>query len=912
MDAFRMPDDNKPVQHWHALDADAVLTALGTDSAKGLSQDEADRRISEHGANELKPAAGRSAWQRLLAQFNNLFIYLLLVAGVITAGLGEWVDSGVIFGVVVLIALIGFLQEGKAEKAMEAVRSMLSPRAWVLRDGHRRELDAALLVPGDIVLLDAGDRVPADIRLLRMRNLQIQEAALTGESTSSEKSVDAVEEEADLGDRHCIAFLGTLVTAGQGSGVVVATGDATEIGRISGLLSDIETLKTPLTRRLDAFAKTLSVAIVAFSAVTYAVGTLIWGREPADMFFVAVSIAVAAIPEGLPAVMTITLAIGVERMARRNAIVRRLPAVETLGSVTVVCSDKTGTLTKNEMTAKTIVLADREIAVEGVGYQPHGGFLVDDQAVDAEQETAALEVVRAALICNDAQLRHQDGEWIPEGDPTEAALIVLAHKAGLEPRIIHEELPRLDVIPFSSERRYMATLNHDHVHDNHYFIFVKGAPERVLEMCDSESCDGENRPLRGDWWRSRIDAIAERGQRVLAVARKDMETGVRELSEREAENGLTLLGLLGMIDPPREEAIAAVGACQSAGIRVKMITGDHALTAQAIAAELKLNGCDRVLTGRDIERLDDNELRERAHDTDVFARASPEHKLRLVKALQARGEVTAMTGDGVNDAPALKRADVGIAMGLKGTEAAREAAEMVLADDNFASIERAVEEGRTVYDNLKKAILFILPTNAAQALVIVAAVLLGWMLPVTPVQILWVNMITAITLGIAFAWEKPEGDLMKRPPRNVDEPLMTPFVIWRVAFVGVLLLVGAGGLYMLEEARAATSLEYARTMAVNALVMGQIFYLVSARFFVRSSLSVDGVLGNRVVVYAIVACVLLQLVFTYVPLMQYLFGTAPLQPDAWLRCVAVGASVFLLVEFEKWIVRRRQVRTAAV
>ncbi len=905
-----MPDDHNPVQHWHALDADDALTALGTDAAKGLSQDEADRRIREYGANELKPTAGRSAWQRLLAQFNNLFIYLLLAAGVITAGLGEWVDSGVIFGVVVIIALIGFLQEGKAEKALEAVRGMLSPKAWVLRDGHRRELDAALLVPGDIVLLDAGDRVPADVRLFRMRNLQIQEAALTGESTPSEKSVDAVKEEAELGDRHCIAYLGTLVTAGQGSGVVVATGDATEIGRISGLLSEIETLKTPLTRRLDAFAKALSVAIVGFAAVTYAVGTLVWGREPAEMFFVAVSIAVAAIPEGLPAVMTITLAIGVERMARRNAIVRRLPAVETLGSVTVVCSDKTGTLTKNEMTAKTILLADREIAVEGVGYQPHGGFLVDGQAVDAEQEAAALEVVRAAMVCNDAQLRHQDGEWIPEGDPTEAALIVLAHKAGLDPRIVNEEFPRLDVIPFSSERRYMATLNHDH--DNRYFIYVKGAPERLLEMCESESCNGEKRPLRGDWWHSRIDAIAERGQRVLAVACRDMETGVRELGERDAESGLMLLGLLGMIDPPREEAIAAVSACQSAGIRVKMITGDHARTAQAIAAELKLNSCDRVLTGRELERLDDNELRERAHETDVFARASPEHKLRLVKALQAQGEVTAMTGDGVNDAPALKRADVGIAMGLKGTEAAREAAEMVLADDNFASIERAVEEGRTVYDNLKKAILFILPTNAAQALVIVAAVLLGWMLPVTPVQILWVNMITAITLGIAFAWEKPEGDLMKRPPRDVDEPLMTPFVIWRVAFVGMLLLVGAGGLYMLEEARAATSLEYARTMAVNALVMGQIFYLVSARFFVRSSLSVDGVLGNRVVVYAIVACVLLQLVFTYVPLMQYLFGTAPLQPDAWLRCVAVGASVFLLVELEKWIMRRRHVRAAAV
>jgi magnesium-transporting ATPase (P-type) len=890
-------------QDWHAMPAEAVLAALAVDRDAGLDQAEADRRRDRYGANELTPAQQRSAWTRLLSQFNNLFIYLLLAAGIVTAALGEWVDSGVIFGVVLIIAVIGFVQEGKAERALEAVRGMLSRKAWVLREGRRREIPAEWVVPGDIVLLDAGDRVPADLRLLKVKNLQTQEAALTGESAPVEKGTEPVAAEVELGDRATIAFLGTMVTAGQGSGVVIATGDATEIGRISGLLAEIETLKTPLTRRLDAFAKALSVTIIGFAALTFAVGTLVWGREPGEMFFAAVSIAVAAIPEGLPAVMTITLAIGVERMARRNAIIRRLPAVETLGSVTVVCSDKTGTLTKNEMTAKTVCTAERIIEVEGVGYQPHGGFLLDGHAVEPEDLPDALAVVRAGLLCNDAQLRRDGAEWLPEGDPTEAALIVLAFKAGLESEREQEERPRVDVIPFSSERRYMATLNHDH--QNRHFVFVKGAPERVMEMCDAELRDGERGEFRTDLWLQRIERIAARGQRVLAVARKEVEPGMRELLEHDAESGLTLLGLFGLIDPPRDEAIVAVAACRSAGIRVKMITGDHALTAQAISRELKLESCETVLTGRDIEQLSDEELRTRASQVDVFARASPEHKLRLVKALQAEGHVTAMTGDGVNDAPALKRADVGIAMGRKGTEAAREAAEMVLADDNFASIERAVEEGRTVYDNLRKAILFILPTNAAQALVIVTAILLGWMLPVTPVQILWVNMITAITLGLAFAWEKAEGDVMLRPPRDGEEPLLTPFVIWRVAFVGLLLLVGAGGLFMVEQARAATSLEYARTMAVNALVMGQIFYLVSARFFFKPSWTLDGLFGNRVAVLAIAICVLLQIAFTHLPPMQHLFGTAALDASAWLSCIAVGVAVFVVVEIEKLIVRLR-------
>ncbi|MCC5793388.1 MAG: cation-transporting P-type ATPase [Chromatiales bacterium] len=890
---------------WHAQPADEVVHALDADAGSGLSASDAAQRKEKHGPNTLTPAAPRSAFRRLLSQFNNLFIGLLLAAGVITALLGEYVDSGVIFGVVLVIALIGFIQEGRAERALEAVRGMLSQKAWVLRDGQRREIAAEDLVPGDVLLLDAGDRVPADARLVKVRSLQVAEAALTGESTPVEKSPDPVDARAAIGDRSSMVYLGTLVTAGQASAVVTGTGDDTEIGHISGMLSSIVTLRTPLMQRLDEFTRVLTIVILALAAVTFLIGVLVWGSDWGEMFFAAVSLAVAAIPEGLPAVMTVTLAIGVERMARRNAIIRRLPAVETLGSVTVICSDKTGTLTRNEMAVRTVRAAGTDLQVEGVGYQPRGGLLRGDKPTGIEEHPVALELARAALLCNDASVEQQDGEWVPKGDPTEAALVVLAMKLGLEPAREQRECPRLDVIPFASERRYMASLHHDH--KGGHWICVKGAPERILELCDRElRSPDEHAPLDHEAWAGLVEEIAARGQRVLAVARLVLDSELRELDEKHVvEGGLELLGLLGLIDPPREEAVKAVAACQEAGIRVKMITGDHALTAQAIARELGLASTDQVLTGNDLEEMDDEALRNAACEVDVFARTSPEHKLRLVEALQFRGEVTAMTGDGVNDAPALKRADVGIAMGNKGTEAAREASEMVLADDNFASIARAVEEGRTVYDNLRKAILFILPTNAAQALVIVTAILMGLVLPVTPVQILWVNMITAITLGIAFAWEPAEGELMHRPPRRASEPLLDGFIIWRILFVGSLLLVGVLLLFT-GELQSSGSEEYARTMAVNALVMGQIFYVLNARYFIQPVLTWDGLAGNRVVVGAIAACIALQLLFTYLPLMNRLFGTAPLDLGGWLRCILVGLAVFTLVELEKWWWRRRR------
>jgi P-type Ca2+ transporter type 2C len=888
---------------WHAVASDEALDALGVDPEAGLSDDEVEQRRQQFGANRLTPHTRRTALTRLVSQFNNLFIYLLMAAAVVTAVLGEWLDSGVIFGVVLIIVIIGFVQEGRAARALEAVRGMLAPKARVLRGGQEHRIPAEEVVAGDIVVLQAGDRVPADIRLIHTKSMQAQEAALTGESTAVEKNPDPVAEDAELGDRASMAFSGTLAAAGEGMGVAVSVGDATEIGRISGMLSQVESLKTPLMQRLDAFTKVLSIAIIALAAFTFAAGVVIWDRDWGEMFFAAVAIAVAAIPEGLPAVMTVTLALGVQRMARRNAIIRRLPAVETLGSVTIICSDKTGTLTKNEMTAKTIRTAEEDIEVEGVGYEPEGGFRIDDGDIDLEEHPVAMEIVRAGMLCNDATLSREDGEWTPEGDPTESALIVLAHKAGLEPEHEKEEWARIDAIPFASERRYMATLNTGG--EGKRYIYVKGAPERLLEMCAREQRGEDSGDLDVDAWERRIDRIAERGQRVLAVARKEISGEPDALDEDDIEQDLTLLGLFGLIDPPREEAIEAVAACQSAGIRVKMITGDHKLTAQAIARELGLESPDEALIGRELEYLGDDELRRKAVDVDVFARASPEHKLRLVEALQAERQVIAMTGDGVNDAPALKRADIGIAMGQKGTDAAREASAMVLADDNFASIERAIEEGRTVYDNVKKAILFLLPTNAAQALIIVTAILLGLVLPVTPVQILWVNMISAVTLGIAFAWEKAEGDVMQRPPRATDDALLTGFVLWRVGFVAVLLLFGAGLLFLQEQARDETTLEFARTVAINALVMGQIFYLLNARLFYRSAFSWEGVFGSQAVLIAIGICLALQLLLTYAPFMNLLFGTEPLDIEAWIRCVAVGGAVFVLVELEKFVLRRR-------
>ncbi len=880
---------------WHTLSAEQVLQALET-APVGLSDVEASRRLQFHGPNRLRPPKQRGPLPRFLLQFHNVLIYVLLASAAITAALGHAVDTGVILGVTIINAIVGFVQEGKAESALAAIRKMLSLRAMVLRDGQRRELAAEELVPGDWVLLQSGDKVPADLRLIDSKNLRIQEAVLTGEAEAVEKAVAPVPAEAAIGDRANMAYSGTLVTYGQASGVLVATGEHTEIGRISALLEQVEEIATPLLRQMAQFGRWLSAAIVLAAAATFALGAYWRGLPKDDMFMAAVALAVAAIPEGLPAIMTIILAIGVQRMAGRNAIVRRLPAVETLGAVTVICSDKTGTLTRNEMTVQRVVTADRVFEVSGAGYAPTGGFSLEGKPILPDDAADLQAIARAAHLCNDAVLREQEGEWRMEGDPTEGALLTLAGKAGLDPVAEKERFHRVDSIPFESEHRFMATLHHDH--HGHGFIYVKGAPERVRTMCANEQGPDGPQPLRLEFWRRRVEELAADGQRVLAVAFRATGATRSELTLEDVEQGLILLGLLGISDPPREEAIRAVRQTQQAGIRVKMITGDHGATAQAIAVQLGIGDGRKALTGPELEALDDQALRAVVMDTDVYARASPEHKLRLVEALQANNQVVAMTGDGVNDAPALKRADIGVAMGMNGTEAAKEAAAMVLADDNFASIAHAVEEGRTVYDNLRKALLFILPTNGAQALVIMAAILLGVTLPITPVQILWVNMVTAVTLALALAFEPAEANVMQRPPRDPGEPLLSGIMLWRIGAVSVLLVIAPLGLFLWEAANGRPTDE-ARTLAVNALVMGEIFYLFNSRYIHASVLSREGLLGSHPVLATIGLMLLLQLAFTYLPPMQQVMGTTAISPADWGIVTLAGVAVLLLVELEK-------------
>jgi magnesium-transporting ATPase (P-type) len=883
---------------WHTLTPEETFLRLSV-QLDGLAKAEVERRLARYGPNALPPPRRRSPWQRLGAQFHNVLIYVLLAAAAVTTLLRHWVDTGVIIGVVIVNAVIGFVQEGKAERALDAIRQMLSPKATVLRDGRRAVVAAEELVPGDLVYLQSGDRVPADLRLTLARNLSLDESALTGESLPVGKSVERVEQETAVADRTCLAHSGTLVASGQGEGVVVATGGATEIGRISALLAEVKPLITPLLRKMAVFGRWLTVAIVALAAATFLFGVLFRAYGAEQMFMASVGLAVAAIPEGLPAIMSITLAIGVQRMASRNAIIRRLPAVETLGALTVICSDKTGTLTRNEMTVRHLITGAGLLEVSGVGYDPHGGFSLHGKDVEPADHPGVLELLRAALLCNDSTFH--PGEESFSGDPTEAALLVAALKGGLDAAFERETRPRTDVIPFESEHRFMATLHHDHA--GRAFVYLKGAPERVLGLCSHEWAESEARPLDLAHWVRQTESLASRGERVMAFACKPVPFEQNELRFADVDSGLTLLGLCGMMDVPRPEAVTAVRLCQSGGIRVKMITGDHALTARMIGAQLGIGDGRAAMTGQDIEGAGDEELRRLVWDVDIYARVSPEHKLRLVQALQAEGHVVAMTGDGVNDAPALKRADIGVAMGVKGTEVAKEAAEMVLADDNFASIGHAVEEGRTVADNLRKAILFILPTNGGEAFTLVAAILMGRMLPITPLQILWVNMITAVTLALALPFEPPEAGVMQRPPRNPREPLLSPFLVWRIAFVTAILVAGTFGLFLWERQHGA-SLEAARTVAVNTLVVFEVFYLFSSRHLLAPALTREGLLGNRYALIAVALVMTFQVLFTYTAPMQMLFATEHLSPAAWTRIVLVGLSVLALVEAEKAVLRR--------
>lgn len=839
---------------------------------------------------------------RFAAQFNNILIYILIAAGVLKAILGEWIDFAVIVAVAVINAIVGFVQEGRAESALAGIRNMLSLHARARRDGEWVDIDAETLVPGDVVSIRSGDRVPADMRLLEATNLRIEESALTGESVPAGKDTLAVDVDAGIGDRQSMAYSSTIVSAGTGVGVITVTGPSTEIGRIQSMISDIEQVDTPLTQRLEKFGKQLSLGILGLAAAIVVIGKVIHNFTIDELVSAAIGFAVAAIPEGLPAVVTITLALGVQQMARQHAITRKLPAVEALGSVSVICSDKTGTLTQNEMTVRTVVTGTQRYSVGGTGYEPSGSITADGQSASLSIDPDLAVFVETMALCNDARVAEVDGRWQLIGEPTEGALRTLALKAGFD-----ADVARLGEVPFESQNKFMATLSD--LPDGERTILVKGAPDRLLDRSEFELDEhGELQSLDRPRWESVIDDLSAQGLRVLAAARRPAPDA-DSLTLDDIDHGLTFLGVAGIVDPPRPEAITAIADCHSAGIRVKMITGDHAGTALAIGREMGIvdahdgSSAPAVLTGPELEEMSTERLRAVVRDVDVYARTSPEHKIRIVSALQSHGEVVAMTGDGVNDAPALTQADVGVAMGIKGTEATKEAAEVVLADDNFATIERAVKEGRRIYDNIRKSVLFLLPTNGAQSLVILVAVLFGLTLPLQPVQVLWINMITAVTLSLALAYEKAEPDVMRRAPRDPKASILDGAYVRRILLVS-LLIGGATILLFYVERAQGVPLAEAQTTAVTMLALGQLAYLFNCRFLDRSSLTLDVLRGNRVVWVSAATLLALQAVFVYAPFMHSWFDSAPIALAEWGKTLGLALVVFLLVEVIKWVGRR--------
>lgn len=899
----------------HALPAGDVARQLSVDPSVGLDSADVAGRLAAHGPNRLPQGKKKGPIARFLAQLNNVLIYVLLVSGFIKLMLSLWLDASIIFAVVILNSLLGFVQEGRAEKALDSIRNMLSAQARVLRGGAIRLVEAEDLVPGDIVLLESGDKIPADLRLLDVRNLRTEEAALTGESVPADKTAAAVSAKATLGDRANMAFSGTLVVSGRATGVVVATGSATELGRINQMLAEVSVLETPLLRQIKKFGYTITAVIGAVSVLLFAWGHWLGHMTFVQLFQAIVGIAVSVIPEGLPALITITLAIGVQRMAQRNAIIRRLPAVETLGSVSRICSDKTGTLTLMEMMVTSVVTADQAYGVTGDGYAPAGEVSAagqpDRRAVVTGAVPDTLKMMGlVSCLCNDAELFQAEGKWKVEGDPTEGALYPFAAKLGMDREAVAAAAPRIDVIPFESEHKFMATL---HRSSDGEMLLVKGAPEVIMAHSDRQQTAQGVGPVDRAFFDSEGERLAAQGERVLGLAWLP-NPGLRGrdgasdggdgggLTARDLPRDLVLLGLVGLMDPPRKEAIEAVHECHEGGIRVTMITGDHKITAAAIARMLGIGDGRTAIAGVEIEAMNDAALQDCVRDVDVFARASPEHKLRLVKAIQANGQVVAMTGDGVNDAPALKKADIGVAMGIKGTEVTKEAAGMILADDNFASISAAVKEGRTVYNNIEKAMLFMLPTNVAQGAVIAAAIIFGFALPITAPQVLWVNMITSVALGLVIAFEPHEPDVMQQPPRAVERPILSRFGVWRVLFVGAALVVYTLMTFFVMQAQGASE-AMARTAAVNAITLGQIFYLLNSRHLIHSSLTLGAHRGNPLLWYGIGAVVVLQLLFTYAPPLQAIFATESLPLAVWGKLIAGAVLFFLVVEAEKLAIR---------
>ncbi|MDR2696131.1 MAG: cation-transporting P-type ATPase [Deltaproteobacteria bacterium] len=888
---------------WFAKDAAAVLEKLQSAPDTGLSAAQAAERLEEFGPNELPAAKAEHAFIRFLRHFHDILIYILFLCAFVTLVLGHYADTVVIIVVAVVNAAIGYFQENKAEKALNDIRNLLSLRASVIRDGARIDVDAARLTLGDIVYLAPGDKIPADLRLFRTENLRVEESALTGEAVPSEKQIRPVALETVLGDRSNMAYCGTTVSAGTGYGVVVDIGTDTEIGRINQLIAEAGDTTTPLIRQMASFGKTVSVVIIGIAALVYLFGHFFRNYGPSELLLSVIGLAIAAIPEGLPAILSIILAIGVQNMAKRNAIVRNLPSVETLGSVSVICSDKTGTLTKNEMTVKKLVVHDAECVVTGSGYAPKGEIRQGGGPGPIGEGSLLRILLTCFRHCNDASLsRETDNAWTVQGDPTEGALLAVYEKAGLDAKLPS----RIATLPFDSEYKYMATLAEG---EGGNILYIKGAPDRLLGMtCRELAVDGPA-PLERERWEKAVADFAAEGKRVLGAAMKFVPSGKTTVTHEDLHEDVVFLGLAGIVDPPREEVVEAIAVCRAAGIGVKMITGDHADTARAIGSELGIGDGENALTGNELDEMTDEQFYAATSKYDIFARTSPEHKLKLVKALRAHGAICAMTGDGVNDAPALRMADVGVAMGIKGTEVTKDAAEIVLADDNFSTITAAVEEGRRVYDNLKKTILFILPTNGAESFLIIAGILFGTMIPLTPVQILWVNMVTSVTISLALAFEPAEPGVMARPPRSASEPLLNGYFIWRILFVSVMIggLTLALSVWLLNAGYAEVKI---RTVTLQTIVLCQAFHLFNSRSIRQPAHALD-FLGNRAVFAVCGMMVLLQLAIVYLPFMNTMFGTVPLRPLDWLAPIVLGAVVFCVVEGEKCVMRKLDERKAA-
>ncbi len=847
-------------------------------SENGLTQDEIVRRQEKYGLNVLPEKPKTPVWKKFLEQFHNPLIYVLLASSVLTALLQDWLDTGIILGVVLINAIVGFVQEGKAEKALESIRKMVKYEAVVIRGGLIKNVDSSELVPGDVVILKSGQRATADIRLFESNSLKMEEAILTGESIPVEKHTNKLNGDLMPGDQKNMVFSGTYATYGRAKGVVIATGSNTQLGQISALLTDISKSTTPLLQKIEDFSKKLSFSILGLSGVVAVVTWYLHRFSTEEILVNTIGIIVAAIPEGLPAIITITLALGVQNMASNKAIVRKLPAVETLGSVTDICSDKTGTLTKNEMTVLELIAGDQTVTFEGTGYDITGSVIGD---VTSESMHMLFWIFDQ---CNDAQIRTEEDKTVLTGDPTELALKVMVKKA----RVTVPDSERLATIPFDSSHKYMAIKIKD---GNRAKILVKGAPEKILQLSDLNDVQKQE-------YISLFNRKAANGYRIIAAAWRDMDSLTNSLEDSDVLN-LNFAGIACIIDPPRPEATEAIARCHKAGINVKMITGDHVETAGAIAKILGIKNPERKVEGRNLENLSDTEWKDIAKNCNIFARTTPKHKLRLVEALQSQNRTVAMTGDGVNDAPALKKADIGIAMGIKGTQVTKDVSDIVLTDDNFVTISHAVKLGRGIFDNIRKAIIFILPTNAAEALSILVALMAGGTLPISAPQILWINMVTAVTLAISLAFEPTEDNVMNRPPRKPTKPILDTYLIWRILFVGIIL---AAIIYALFHYAINTyqSLELARTIAVNALVAGEAFYLLNCKH-IRHNVFARDFFNNKHIFRAIGTLVLLQIAFTYLPVFQNIFRTVPMQLYHFGLVLAGGLLLFLIVELEKFI-----------